>query len=562
MTLARYEFTVTDERGNIVTDAQVEVRKEIAGAPLATLYADRDGLTPLGNPFNVDPDTAVAAFHVVGGAYRVRPFKVGFERIERYVGIGTAAETDANLLPTFIATAWVFDDATADADPGSGLFRLNNATPASATAVYIDNENAGGNSVTAWLDALDDGGDASTRGQLTICDPDQPTEVFRIYTVTGTVTDGTGYRKLSVTHVSGAGSFTAGTPYSFSFAPLGANVVLTTRTLTAGAGLAGGGDLSANRTFDVGAGTGITVNANDVAVSTDGISNTLLDNMLAWTLKARNAGTTGDPSDVAVGDLTEEADPEPGDMLVGFLASGELRKFDVSNVGGGSSISSVALQVFTANDTYTPTSGMAFCLVLSTGGGGGGGGADVNTNATQTGVGSGGGAGGTAIELFSAATIGANQSVAIGAAGTAGSATNGTSGGNGGNTTFGSLHTATGGTGGVGSGVSSLADVIQLGSAGGVPTGGLLNVTGGSGGSALGFVNTPVGCAMGGHGGSSMWGSGGRGGARRGTIATSSAGIAGAAYGSGGGGGVTSENTGAAGGTGAAGVVIVLEFIG
>lgn len=40
-----------------------------------------------------------------------------------------------------------------------------------------------------------------------------------------------------------------------------------TITLTAGAGLTGGGDLSANRTFDVGAGTGIAVNANDVALA-------------------------------------------------------------------------------------------------------------------------------------------------------------------------------------------------------------------------------------------------------------------------------------------------------
>lgn len=38
------------------------------------------------------------------------------------------------------------------------------------------------------------------------------------------------------------------------------------RTLTAGAGLIGGGDLSANRTFDVGAGFGILSNTNDVAV--------------------------------------------------------------------------------------------------------------------------------------------------------------------------------------------------------------------------------------------------------------------------------------------------------
>ncbi|OBQ58031.1 DUF2793 domain-containing protein [Mesorhizobium loti] len=42
--------------------------------------------------------------------------------------------------------------------------------------------------------------------------------------------------------------------------------VPTSRTITAGAGLTGGGDLSADRTFDVGAGTGILANANDVAI--------------------------------------------------------------------------------------------------------------------------------------------------------------------------------------------------------------------------------------------------------------------------------------------------------
>lgn len=44
--------------------------------------------------------------------------------------------------------------------------------------------------------------------------------------------------------------------------------VPTSRTITAGAGLTGGGDLSTNRTLDVGAGDGITVNANDIAVNT------------------------------------------------------------------------------------------------------------------------------------------------------------------------------------------------------------------------------------------------------------------------------------------------------
>lgn len=44
-------------------------------------------------------------------------------------------------------------------------------------------------------------------------------------------------------------------------------------SLTAGNGLTGGGDLSSNRTFTVGAGTGITVNADDVALDTSSSRN-------------------------------------------------------------------------------------------------------------------------------------------------------------------------------------------------------------------------------------------------------------------------------------------------
>lgn len=48
------------------------------------------------------------------------------------------------------------------------------------------------------------------------------------------------------------------------------SVVRTSRSITAGSGLTGGGDLSANRTINVGAGAGITVNADDVALTTPG----------------------------------------------------------------------------------------------------------------------------------------------------------------------------------------------------------------------------------------------------------------------------------------------------
>ena len=95
MVLARWQATVTDEQGNVLPGATVTVRREVTGTPLAALFADRDGLVPLGNPFPADPE-GFAAFHVAGGAYQIAATQGAFTRSWRYVGIGTAAEADAS----------------------------------------------------------------------------------------------------------------------------------------------------------------------------------------------------------------------------------------------------------------------------------------------------------------------------------------------------------------------------------------------------------------------------------------------------------------------------------
>lgn len=266
MTMAVWQATIVDDAGNIVPGATITVLREVAGQPPAQCYSDRAGTTAIGSSFNADSNGFVR-FFVAGGAYQITATSGAFSRQWRYVAIGTAAETDAGLIPTSVDTGWRFDSSTTNADPGSGLFRLNNATPASATMIYVDNLNAGGNDVTAWIDMLDDAGNSTVRGHLHICDPDQPTEVFRIYAVSGSIVDGTGFRRITISHLVGAGVFTAGALYSFTFSAKGPDGNVTgSRTLTAGAGLTGGGDLSADRTFAVGAGTGIIANADDVAV--------------------------------------------------------------------------------------------------------------------------------------------------------------------------------------------------------------------------------------------------------------------------------------------------------
>lgn len=208
------------------------------------------------------------------------------------------------------------------------------------------------------------------------------------------------------------------------------------------------------------------------------------------------------------------------------------------------------IQTFEASGTYTPTPGMARCKVTSTGGGGGGGAADANDGSSAAAAG-GGGAGGTCIEVFSAADVGASQTVTIGAGGAGGVASTGATGTSGGNTTFGSLHTATGGAGGTG--IQTTSGAAVSGGLGGLPTGGLINVAGGDGSSG---TTDGVNIALGGHGGASIWGGGGLGA----VTSTTGAGTAARAFGAGGGGAAAVNSNEAAGGAGKGGIVVVEEY--
>ncbi|MGD9836305.1 MAG: hypothetical protein AB7F72_01700 [Afipia sp.] len=142
-TLARHSGVVQDQAGNIIPNAKIEVRRETPGAPLAALKEDRDGLVGLSNPFDAEADGSFA-FHVIGGAYKVRAY-VGasgaptFEYIERFVANGTAAEHDAE---DFVAAGTVRERLTADrtyhvAPSGSGGSDSNDGLTALAPFLTI-----------------------------------------------------------------------------------------------------------------------------------------------------------------------------------------------------------------------------------------------------------------------------------------------------------------------------------------------------------------------------------------------------------------------------------------
>ena len=114
-----------------------------------------------------------------------------------------------------------------------------------------------------------------------------------------------------------------------------------------------------------------------------------------------------------------------------------------SQARGGEGFTSINVQTFTTSGTYTPTASMAFCTIPCLAAGGGGGGSPATGGGYSWG--DGGGAGEYAVGTFTAAAVGASQTVTIGTGGTGAA---GVDGGTGGDTSVGALITCVGGTGG------------------------------------------------------------------------------------------------------------------
>lgn len=87
---------------------------------------------------------------------------------------------------------WTFDTATADADPGSGKFRFDNAAPASATFLYVDDLDLGGVDLSVLLQTMPANG-VRMHVQNTLDPVD-----FEMFDITGISIDGAGYWKIPV----------------------------------------------------------------------------------------------------------------------------------------------------------------------------------------------------------------------------------------------------------------------------------------------------------------------------------------------------------------------------
>jgi hypothetical protein len=113
-----------------------------------------------------------------------------------------------------------FKSSTADGDPSNGCFRLNHASPASVTYLYVDLLEDLGGDITDWIETWDDSTNAANRGELTFVDSENRANWAK-YKVSGAVESATGYRKVPVTYVNHGGSFTADRLFGIGWAAAG-----------------------------------------------------------------------------------------------------------------------------------------------------------------------------------------------------------------------------------------------------------------------------------------------------------------------------------------------------
>lgn len=198
---------------------------------------------------------------------------------------------------------------------------------------------------------------------------------------------------------------------------------------------------------------------------------------------------------------------------------------------------SIVLRTFTADGTYTPTTGMLYCIAEGVGSGGSGGGGNNIGGSTP---GSGGGGAAYSRRVLSAAQIGASQVVTIGAAVSGGGATSDGTDGN--TTSLGSLLVASGGKKGL-----KNAGAPTAGGVGGSTGTGDIIIPGTQGQ----WVSAEI-SMLSSFGGNSYLGVGGSN-----VVGSNITGSTAVSYGGGGGGGTGS----AGGGTSGAGVLYITEFV-
>ena len=191
---------------------------------------------------------------------------------------GTFANND-KVFVSFVASGedgaipgyyYKFDTATSDADPGAGEIRFNNGTYASVTEIYIDDADANGSTVSTDVLTWDDS-TSTIKGFLHIVDINDTTTYAR-FKITGSITDASGYNKITVAHLSSNNTFSAADELSVHFTMTGLKGDTGSTGATGSQGPAGDiSGVTAGTNLSGGGSSGtVTINLADASTSAKG----------------------------------------------------------------------------------------------------------------------------------------------------------------------------------------------------------------------------------------------------------------------------------------------------
>ena len=115
--------------------------------------------------------------------------------------------------------SYVWSTSTSAADPTAGRLKINSASPAGATSLYISETDADGNAVGPLIATWDDS-TSTIKGRVTIVSIHQPTN-FVVFYVNTTVTDNGAWNAFGIQYVSSGGTLADGLQVSVLFVPAG-----------------------------------------------------------------------------------------------------------------------------------------------------------------------------------------------------------------------------------------------------------------------------------------------------------------------------------------------------
>ena len=110
-----------------------------------------------------------------------------------------------------------FSSTTSSADPTSGRFRLNHATPASVTAMYISETDLFGDNKAALLAALDNS--TGTPKCFLYLSTDNGVGKWGLYSITGSITDNGTWVTIPLTPIAAGTQFGSGDDVRIAFMP-------------------------------------------------------------------------------------------------------------------------------------------------------------------------------------------------------------------------------------------------------------------------------------------------------------------------------------------------------